>query len=50
MECLREYARSHITVLIFIGRFVLIVNHGSSVNKVTIYGLDSTGDFLMVTI
>jgi len=35
-ECARQYAKSQITVLIFIGRSVLIVNHGSSVNKVTL--------------
>ena len=50
IEWLSGYAKSQITVLIVIGRFVLIVNHGSSVNKVTVYGLDSTGDFRMVTI
>ena len=50
MECAWQYAKSQITVLIFIGRFALIINHGSSVNKVTAYGLDSTGDILTVTI
>jgi hypothetical protein len=50
MECARQYAKIQNTVLIFIGRFVLIVNHGSSVYKLTVYGLDSTGDILPVTI
>lgn len=50
MECARQYAKSQISVLIFIGHFVLIVKHCSSVTKVTVYGLDSRGDILTVTI